>query len=166
MPSLLSLKEFLKYISAFNARDYQLQHSFYHDDVKMVIPDPEIGTLFGSTGIMTHYRMVHADAQETVVPMFVMIDEKRIFLSMEAYFYYTRATDKAVHGHTVKPGDVIRVRVWAIYDMQDGKMACITCCNALGDEFLGQVDVDELITDSWSRADDDVKACWKDEGAL
>ncbi|KAJ5134029.1 hypothetical protein N7448_000949 [Penicillium atrosanguineum] len=165
MPPLLSLKEFLMYIAAFNARDYKLQHSFYHDDLKMVIPDPEIGTLFGSTGIMNHYDLVHADAQETVVPMFVIINENRIFLSMEAYFFYTRATDKAVHSHKVKPGDVIRVKVWAVYDMQDGKMACITC-NALGDEFLGEVDVDELITISWSRADDDVKICWKDKGAF
>lgn len=161
MPPSLSLKDFLKYISAFNAKDYELQHSFYHKDIKMVIPDPEIGNLVGSIGIMNHYAVLHADARETVVPMFVMIDEKRIFFSMEAYFNYTRATNKAVHSHKVKAGDVIRIRVWAVYDMQDGEMARITC-NALGDEFLGQVDVDELIAESWSHADGDVKACWRD----
>ncbi|KAJ5095223.1 hypothetical protein N7532_007514 [Penicillium argentinense] len=155
----LPLNEFLKYIKAFNAKDYQTQHNFYSKDVTLTIPDPEIGTLVGSKGIMDHYTVVHDAARETVVPMLVMIDEKRIFFSMEAYFYYIKATDNAVHSHKVKPGDVIRVKVWAIYDMKDGKMAKIVC-NALGDELLGQVDVDEMIRESWSRVDDDVKAAW------
>ncbi|KAJ5635383.1 uncharacterized protein N7484_008696 [Penicillium longicatenatum] len=161
----MSLKHFLRYIQAFNAKDYKLQHSFYHQDVTLTIPDPEIGTLIGSTGIMNHYAKVHADAQETVVPMFVMIDGPRIFLSMEAYFLYTRPTDQAVHSHKVKPGDVIRVKVWAVYDMIDGKMAKITC-NALNDEYLGQVDVNGLIRESWSRVDENVKACWKPASVL
>lgn len=38
--------------------------------------------------------------------------------------------------------------MWALYDIVDGKMAGIVC-NALGDEFLGQVDVDECIGESW-----------------
>ncbi|KAJ5949702.1 hypothetical protein N7454_001286 [Penicillium verhagenii] len=156
----MALRHFLKYLEAFNSKDYHVQHSYYHQDVTLVIPDPEIGTLIGSTGIMRHYAMVHADARETVVPMFVMFDGPRIFLSMEAYFLYTRVTENAVHSHKVKAGDVIRVKVWAIYDMVDGKMAKITC-NALSDEFLGQVDVDELIQESWSRSDENVKANWK-----
>lgn len=161
----MSLKQFLRYIEAFNAKDYKLQHSFYHKDVTLVIPDPEIGTLIGSVGIMNHYAKVHADAQETVVPMFVMIDGARILLSMETYFLYTRTTDQAVHSHRVIPGDVIRVKVWAIYDMLDGKMAKITC-NALSLEFLGQVNVNELIQESWSRVDENVKASWKPASVL
>ncbi|KAJ5683246.1 hypothetical protein N7462_006411 [Penicillium macrosclerotiorum] len=159
MAPQLSLGGFLKYIEAFNARDYKAQHDFYHKDVTLVIPDPEIGTLIGSKGIMDHYAVVHADARETVVPMCVMMDDKRIFFNMEAYFYYLRTTDKAVHSHKVNPGDVIRVKVWAIYDMVDGKMHRITC-NALGDELLGQVNVNDLIKESWSRVDDDIKANW------
>lgn len=165
MSASISLKRFLKYIEAFNAKDYELQHSFYHENVTLAIPDPEIGTLFGSSGIMNHYAKVHADAQETVVPMFVMMEGARIFLSMEAYFLYIRTTNHAVHSHKVKPGDVIRVKVWAVYDMLDGKMARITC-NALSDEFLGQVNVNELIQESWSRVDENVKACWKPASML
>ncbi|KAJ6002841.1 hypothetical protein N7451_005388 [Penicillium sp. IBT 35674x] len=160
-----SLKKFLRYIKAFNAKDYKLQHSFYLKDVTLVIPDPEIGTLIGSTEIMNHYAKVHADAQETVIPMFVIFDDARIFLSMEAYFLYTRTTDQAVHSHKVKPGDVIRVKVWAVYDMLVGKMAKITC-NALSDKFLGQANVNELIQESWSRVDDNIKACWKPASVL
>ncbi|KAJ5714975.1 uncharacterized protein N7483_012156 [Penicillium malachiteum] len=100
----ISLKHFLEYLKAFNAKDYNLQHSFYHKNVTLAIPDPEIGTLIGSNGIMNHYATVHASAKETVVPMFVIMDEKRIFLNMEAYFCYTKATDKAVHSHKTKPG--------------------------------------------------------------
>ena len=161
----ISLKHFLEYIKAFNAKDYNLQHSFYHENVTLAIPDPEIGTLIGSNGIMNHYATVHASAKETVVPMFVIMDEKRIFLNMEAYFCYTEATDKAVHSHKTKPGDVIRVKVWSIYEMIGGKMAEITC-NAFSDEFLGQVNVDELIQESWSRVDEDVKANWKPVSSL
>lgn len=159
MAPSLSLKESLNYIKAFNAKDYPLQHSFYDKDVTLTIPDPEIGTLVGSKGVMDHYSGVHAKARETVVPMIVMMDEKRIFFSMEAYFYYLIATDDAVHSHKVNSGDVIRVKVWALYDMKDGKMAKIVC-NALGDELLGQVNVDDMIKESWSRVDDTIKAAW------
>lgn len=161
MTSALTLKEFLQYIKAFNAKDYTAQHNFYHQEVTLAIPDPEIGTLIGSKGVMNHYAKVHADANETIVPMIVMIDEKRIFFSMEAYFYYLRATNNAVHSHKVEAGDVIRVKVWAVYDMKDGKMAKITC-NALCDEFLGQVDVEEMVRESWSRVDDVIKDAWVD----
>jgi len=161
MAHTLSLKEFLQYIKAFNAKDYTTQHNFYHKNVTLTIPDPEIGTLIGSKGVMDHYSMVHADANETIVPMIVMIDEKRIFFSMEAYFYYLRATENAVHSHKVQAGDVIRVKVWAIYDMKNGKMEKITC-NALCDELLGQVDVEKMVRESWSRVDDVIKDAWID----
>lgn len=161
----MSLKHFLDYIKAFNAKDYSVQHDFYDKDVTLTIPDPEIGTLIGSDGIMSHYSKVHADARETVVPMFVIMDEQRIFLSMEAYFLYNKSTKNAVHSHKVKPGDVIRVKVWAVYDMKDGKMARITC-NAMSDELLGQVNVDEYIKESWSRVDEKIKACWKPSSSL
>ena len=80
---------------------------------------------------------------------------------MEAYFYYLRATNNAVHSHKVEAGDVIRVKVWAVYDMKDGKIAKISC-NALCDEFLDQVDVEEMVRESWSRVDDVIKDAWVD----
>ncbi|KAL2824342.1 hypothetical protein BJY01DRAFT_166544 [Aspergillus pseudoustus] len=156
----ISRRKFLQYIQAFNARDYATQHSFYHPDVRLVIPDPEVGTLYGSAGIMSHYSTVHNLAKETVVPMTVLIDGDIVFFIMETYFRYTKPTDQAVHGHKVQAGDVIRVKVWATYDMKDGKMLQITC-NGLSDELLGQIDVDKAIEDSWNRADEKVKAEWK-----
>ncbi|PYI33180.1 hypothetical protein BP00DRAFT_132266 [Aspergillus indologenus CBS 114.80] len=90
----LSLRQFLEYIRAFNAKDYQKQHSFYHPDVRLVIPDPEVGTQVGSAGIMNHYAVLHATAEETVVPILVMIDQGHIFFVMETYFRYVQATDR------------------------------------------------------------------------
>lgn len=81
---------------------------------------------------------VHAAAQETIVPIFVIIDEKRICLSIETYFYYTQATDKAVDRHTVKAGNMIHMKVWTIYDILHRKMAQITY-NSISDKLLGEV---------------------------
>jgi ketosteroid isomerase-like protein len=156
----ISRREFLRYIEAFNAKDYATQHSFYHSDVRLVIPDPKVGTLYGPAGIMNHYSVVHDLAEETVVPMIVLIDGDLVFFIMETYFRYTKPTDHAVHGHKVRVGDVIRVKVWATYEMKDGKMLQIRC-NGLTDELLGQIDVDKAIEDSWNRADEKVKAEWK-----
>ncbi|KAJ5380057.1 uncharacterized protein N7496_002485 [Penicillium cataractarum] len=155
----ISLQQFLRYIKAFNAKDYHVQHQFYDPEVRLVIPDPAIGTLHGSKGIMKHYSVVHGSAKETVVPMFVMIDGARVLFSMETYFLYLEPTENAVHGYKVRAGDVIRVKVWALYDMKDGKMLQITC-NGLSDEMLGQVDVEALIEESLSRADENVRAEW------
>lgn len=155
----IPIQHFLQYIKAFNAKDYNVQHQFYHPDVRLVIPDPAVGTLYGSKGIIQHYSVVHGSAKETVVPMFVMMDGTRILFSMETYFLYEKPTDNAVHGYEVQKGDVIRVKVWALYDMKDGKMLQITC-NALGDEMLGQVDMEALIEDSLSRADENIRREW------
>jgi hypothetical protein len=155
----ISLHHFLRYIQAFNAKDYNIQHQFYHPDVRLVIPDPAIGTLYGSEGIMKHYSVVHDSAEETVIPMFVMMDGARILFSMETYFLYHKSTDNGVHGHKVRAGDVIRVKVWALYDMKDGRMLQITC-NGLSDEMLGQVNVEAMIEESWSRADENVRIEW------
>ena len=156
----ITRRQFLQYIEAFNAKDYATQHDFYHPNIRLVIPDPNIGTLYGSTEIMEHYSVVHDSAEETVVPMVVMIEGDRVFFMMETYFRYTKATDIAVHGYKVQAGDIIRVKVWATYDMKDGKMLQITC-NALSDELLGHIDVNRAIEESWDRADDNVKVEWK-----
>lgn len=152
----ITKEEFLNYIRAFNKRDYDKQHSFYHEKVELTIPDPAIGTLKGSNGIMEHYKPIHANADETVIPMVVMIDGNRIFFVMEAYFLYKNATDRAVHDYKVTPGDVLKITSWAIYDMEDKKMKTITC-NLFAEELLGKVDVNEHIRDSEKRADPDVR---------
>lgn len=67
MPSdNITKEEFLNYIRAFNAKDYDKQHAFYHENVELIIPDPAIGTLKGSDGIKEHYKPIHSHAEETV----------------------------------------------------------------------------------------------------
>ncbi len=154
--SNLTRIEFLDYIRAFNEKDYDKQHAFYHESVELVIPDPKVGTLKGSSGIMQHYASVHALADETVIPMVVMAERDKLFLLMEAYFKYKRDTDQAVHEHNVRQGDVLKVTVWALYGMEGKKMKHITC-NLFKDELLGQVDIKACVRDSESRAEPDLR---------
>lgn len=151
MPEL-SCEEFLEYIRAFNSRDYEKQHSFYDPHVTLTIPDPKVGTLYGSQGIKDHYGPLHADADETVVPIVVVTEGNKLFFIMDAYFKYKRKTDQAVHGHVVEAGDVLKVTVWAYYVLEKKKMTKIVC-NLFNDEFLGKVDLKKYVMESQSRAD-------------
>ncbi|KAI1339813.1 hypothetical protein F5Y15DRAFT_382187 [Xylariaceae sp. FL0016] len=152
----LGTAEFLDYLRAFNAQDYEKQHAFYADSIELVIPDPRIGTLKGKDGIRKHYKPIHDNAIETVVPIIVMSDRGRVFLQMETYFRYFNKT-KAVHDYDVVPGDVIKIHSCAIYDLDEqNKMTRITC-HMFSEEKLGQVDVEAGIRDSQSRADPDLK---------
>ena len=152
----LTRGEFCDYIQAFNAKDLEKQHAFYHDKVELIIPDPTIGTLEGSSGIREHYKSVHALANETVIPILVMTEPGKVFFIMEAYFQYLVDTDKAVHEHKVKQGDVLKVTVWAFYTLEDRKMKKITC-NLFDHQLLGQVNVKTCIRDSESRAEPDLR---------
>ncbi|KAH8742628.1 hypothetical protein F5883DRAFT_656523 [Diaporthe sp. PMI_573] len=125
----LSVSDFLEYIRAFNDTDYDKQHSFYSEDVKLVIPDPAIGTLEGKAGIQKHHQSIYAAAKEKVIPLIVH----------------------------VYPGDVIKISNCAIYDLDsEGKMKTIHCY-LFQQELLGKVDLKECIRDSESRADADLR---------
>ncbi|ETS79126.1 hypothetical protein PFICI_08979 [Pestalotiopsis fici W106-1] len=153
----LSVQDLLDYLRAFNSRDYAAQHAFYAPDIELVIPDPEIGTLVGSAGVMKHYNVVHADAEENVIPLVVLSDRGNVFLQMESYFRYLKATNQTVHGYTVVPGDVTKISCCALYELDKGnKMKRITCF-LFKQEKLGQVDVEERIRDTESRAQPDLK---------
>ncbi|KAH8773738.1 hypothetical protein F5883DRAFT_615265 [Diaporthe sp. PMI_573] len=153
----LSVPDFLEYIRAFNDTDYDKQHSFYADDVKLVIPDPAIGTLEGKAGIRKHYQPIHAAAKEKVIPLIVMSDRGRVFLKMDAYFLYEKEVEKAVHDYHVYPGDVVKISNCAIYDLdEEGKMKTIHCY-LFQQELLGKVDLKGCIRDSESRADPDLR---------
>ncbi|KXT03039.1 hypothetical protein AC578_652 [Pseudocercospora eumusae] len=153
----LSREDFLTYIRHFNTRSYEKQHSFYAKDVVLILPDPAIPPLRGSEAIAAHYSGVHSLAQETVVPVVVMNDREHVFFEMEVYFKYIVDTDQGVHSQTVKKDDVFKVIVWALYDINEqGKMTKIRC-NLWEEKLLGQVDVDELIQESKSRAQVDLQ---------
>ncbi|KAI5922989.1 hypothetical protein F4810DRAFT_671191 [Camillea tinctor] len=151
-----TLSEFLEYLRAFNARDYEKQHSFYAEGVELALPDPRVPVLKGSPAVKNHYNSIHADADEFVVPIVVLIDRGRVFLQMHAYFRYKNKA-KGVHGLDVNPGDVVKIDCGGLYDLdQNNKMSKITCY-LFGEEFLGQQDVKEKIRESESRADPDLR---------
>lgn len=155
--TLLSRHDFLSYIKAFNTRDYEHQHSFYAANVTLILPDPAVAPLHGSAAITKHYSQVHSVAQETVIPMVVMNDGDKVFFVMEVYFKYLVDTDQGVHSRSAQKDDVFKVTVWALYDIDaEGKMATIRC-TLWEEKMLGQVDVEPLITESRSRAQEDLR---------
>lgn len=156
MPAL-SRKDFLSYIHSFNTRNYAHQHSYYAHDVVMTLPDPAIPPLKGPEAIAKHYEGVHGLAQETVVPMVVMNDGDKVFFEMDVYFKYVKDTDQGVHSTKVLKDDVFKVTVWALYDInEEGKMLRIRC-NLWEEKLLGQMNVDQLVSESRSRAQTDLQ---------
>lgn len=157
MVGKLTVFEFLNYLRAFNAANYVKQHEFYAENVQMVLPDPRVGVLIGKDGIRAHYAPIHADARETVIPIIVLSDRGRIYLQMDTYFQYFSEVQHAIHNYHVIPGDVIRIRCAAMYELnEDGKMTKITCYLFEQDN-LGQVDLKEKIIESENKADADLK---------
>lgn len=70
---------------------------------------------------------------------------------------YTCDTDRGVHGTTAKEGDVFKVVVWALYDIEEeGKMSRIRC-SLWEEKMLGQVDVKAYVSESKSRAQEDLR---------
>ncbi|KAM0806758.1 putative SnoaL-like domain-containing protein [Seiridium cardinale] len=150
--STISREEFLKYVRAFNAHDFKVQHSFYHDDITLDLPDPQTPLLKGSEGIKAHYVPLFEVADEILIPLVVAIDGHNIFYIMESYFTYKKKLPHGVFGHAVEPGDIIKIQVWAHYVVVDGKMKTIVV-NLLHDAFLGKANLDEAIEESRNRAD-------------
>jgi len=146
---------FLDYIRAFNAHDYDKQYSYYADDVTLDIPDPQTGMLRGKEGIKAHYLPLFDVCEEIVVPMVVAIEGKHVFYIMESYFKYTKKMEKGVFGYPVEVGDIIKIRVWAHYQVEDGLMKEIVC-NLFKAEHLGQGDLKALVDESQSRAQADL----------
>ena len=63
---------------------------------------------------------------------------------------------EGVFGYAVESGDVVKIRVWAYYEVEEGKMRRIVC-NLFQSWALGKVDVRELIRESESRAEPDLR---------
>jgi hypothetical protein len=151
----ISRAEFINYMRAFNAHDFEKQYSFYADDVTLHIPDPKTGMLHGKEGIRGHYLPLFDVCDEYVVPMVVMNDGHKILLIMESYFVYKKQLE-GVFGYPVEEGDIIKIRVWAYYEIENGKMQRIVC-NLFQSWFLGKGDIRELVRESESRAEPDLR---------
>ncbi|KAI1842672.1 hypothetical protein JX265_002723 [Neoarthrinium moseri] len=157
MSTQITRKEFLEYVRAFNAHDFDKQYSYYDDDVILDLPDPQTGKLRGKKGIMAHYAPLFEVAEEVLVPMHLAVDGDNIFYVMESYFCYNKKLDHGVFGYPVEPGDIIKIRVWAHYQIKNKKMYYITC-NLFQKWFLGKVSLKEAVAESRTRADDEFKS--------
>ena len=151
----LSRSEFLEYMRAFNAHDFEKQYSYYHEDVTLHIPDPKSGMLHGKEGIRGHFMPLFDVCDEYVVPMIVMNDAHKVLLIMESYFVYKEDME-GVFGYQVQKGDIIKIRVWGYFVVEEKRFKSIVC-NLFQKELLGKVDVREFIRESESRAEADLK---------
>jgi hypothetical protein len=144
--------DFLDYIRAFNLPDWEKQHAFYAQDVTLDLPpDENIPTLKGSGGIKGHYGPLFSNFIEKIVPIEVLIEGERIFFWMETNFQATKP-GPAPSGFTVEPGDIVRIVVWAYYELEGGLMKTIVT-NQLKREFIGKtMTLEEAIKDSQSRS--------------
>jgi len=149
----LPIDQFLEYVKAFNRRDYEKQHSYYTSDIELILPDASLAALKGSAAIMEHYKNLHAQAEEVVVPMVAMSERHRVFYMMDAYLKYHEEVERGFKGYHVYAGDVIKMEIWAVYDVRaDGKIKKITC-NLYRCELLGQVEMQERVCHSKARSD-------------
>ncbi|KAJ2892475.1 hypothetical protein MKZ38_009713 [Zalerion maritima] len=156
-PARMNCQKFLEYIRAFDKRDYKVQHSFYSNNVQLILPDPAIPPLKGKDAIMAHYAPIHAAADEMVVPIVVMCDGKRVWFHMHAYFQYKQDVDKAVHDFQVKKGDILKIDNAAVYEIDENGLMERIECRLFGMDLLGQVDVKKYIKESESLADPEIR---------
>lgn len=147
----ITREKFIDYIRAFNSRDVQRQHSYYHPEIDLRLPEV---ALHGSKEIIEHYDRLLANAEETVVPITLLSNEDntKLFFEMHTYFHYTADNESGINDYALKKGDVVKLVVWAIYIVEGGKMRSITC-NLFKSEILGQVDCNSAIRKSQAQAD-------------
>ena len=74
-------KDFERYLSAFNDRDYDTLVSYYDDDVQLALPAT---SLTGPAGIRAHYEQLHQTVREIL-----RVDWKSLSASGVAFDCYT-----------------------------------------------------------------------------
>ena len=146
-----TINDFLDYCRAFNARDWDKQHSYYAKDVTLELPpDDKNPTLQGSEGIKAHYGPLFENFVEKIVPIELLISGDKIFFWMEVNFQATKAS-LSPSGFNAEPGDIVRVVVWAYYEMEGDLMKTIVT-NQLSGTFIGKtMTLEEAIRDSQTR---------------
>lgn len=146
-------EDFLLYIKAFNAKDFETQHSFYHPDVELLLPAEEKEpVLRGSAGISQHYSRIFSHYHERLVPIEVIANERRVFFVMEVIFHAIKPVSVGIGKLAWESGDLGRQTVWALYDIEGGKMKKIVC-NQEKIEFFGKSKTfDQALLESQSRS--------------
>ncbi|KAK2073428.1 hypothetical protein P8C59_007713 [Phyllachora maydis] len=148
-----SKTDFLDYCRAFNRRDYAAMASYYTADVALTLPDPAAPALHGRGAVVEYYERLHATADETVVPVVLMADAARMFYVMDAYVRCKRAAACLLGYDDVGVGDVVMMRIWALYELSDeGRIARIEC-RLVKRALLGTVDLEERLEESRRAAD-------------
>lgn len=145
--------EFLQYVKAFNEKDFEVQHSFYHPNVELLLPAEENEpVLKGSGEIANHYERIFGHYQERLIPIEIMTSDSRLFFLMETLFRATKPVTVGIGRRSWEPDDLGRLTVWALYEFEDGKMKKIMC-NQEKFEFFGKTKTfDQGLQESHARS--------------
>lgn len=109
---------------AFNAHDFEKRYSYFHDDVKLHIPDPKTGMLHGKEGIRGHFMPLFDVCDEYVVPMIIMNDAHKVLLIMAPYIVYNEDME-CVFEYQVQKGDIIKIWVWGYFVVEEKRFRAL-----------------------------------------
>lgn len=112
----LAEEDFLRYVAAFNARDYELMTSYYHPDVRFELPGL---APMGRAEIKAFYQDFHTDVTERLAVEFLMIDAEHV--AAELYTEFHAINDRPdFTARPLRAGDVHRSTNLVHYDLLDG----------------------------------------------
>jgi len=107
------------YVAAFNRRDYERQHTYYHPDVTFTLPNGR--EFVGSHGIAAHYERLHACVRELLQIDFCVIGDEHIAIEIYTEFRAFADYPDFTFG-ALRAGDVYRCTNFGHYDLVDGRL--------------------------------------------
>jgi hypothetical protein len=113
---VISLSEFKTYLQAFNARDYEVQHSFYDENVTLKLPT--VPLLEGKAAIVSQYKAVHPSFDEAIIPLDILINDHRIIILKRTVFGAREDTPDFL-GQPLKKGDVVVFAAYIHYEFNE-----------------------------------------------
>ena len=105
---------FRKYLSEFNAANYDALVRYYADDVVFIFGHGP--TLRGRDAVVAFYRPFHACVTETVEVQFLLVDHRHVAVELATEFRAVKDYDNFTRG-PLKAGDQIRLTSFVHYDL-------------------------------------------------
>ncbi|KAG9257613.1 uncharacterized protein F5Z01DRAFT_671206 [Emericellopsis atlantica] len=132
----VSLPSFVKYLRAFNARDYDTQHAFYADDITLNLPYVE--PLVGKDAITAQYAQIHPIADEAVIPMDIVYNGRTFIVPKRTIFRLRQDVPELMGLKDLKRGDVIVYTAYLQYYFnKEGKIRQIDLTTLSDERQLG-----------------------------
>jgi hypothetical protein len=112
---------FRKYLSEFNAANYDALVRYYADDVVFTFGHGP--TLRGRDAVVAFYRPFHACVKETVEVQFLVMDHRHVAVELATEFHAVKDYDNFIRG-PLKAGDVLCLTSFVHYDLDGSGRFC------------------------------------------